>query len=507
MINIGFDLGTTYSLAAFVNSHGVPALFPDYHDANEFRTSSVVHIDNNNALIGSVLEELLEEEPDLNIARFIKLAMGTAESVLMDDQKRDWRAEGLSALILAKLLKDIRAFAPEDLGNCVITVPANFKDAQKKSTLDAAKLAGIKNALLIDEPVAAATFYGVTENAGEQTLFVYDLGGGTFDATILQTSPEGLFALATDGHNELGGKSIDDLIIDEVSKAFRQAHGADLLKDTASKQQLRRFATETKLALSKPGRGQVRKTLLLAGKTLDYCLSRSQFDRMIEPLIDESLKISNRCLEGAGLSWDMIDRILLTGGSSLIPMVNTKLRDFTGMPAGKIISRQPHQAVAYGAAIIADQKAKKQQDENEQGGLIQQISAYDLGIRVMDKQTKQPTVQVLISRNSPLPATNTTTFYTTRPDQHRMIIEGVQSKGDDAVESLGFFAFGPISRPRKNYPVEITLSYDADGIIKIKARDPETGSEMDRILEADDQAELAHLAQHRDWIKNIKINQ
>ncbi|MDQ6954829.1 MAG: Hsp70 family protein [Mariprofundaceae bacterium] len=169
-----------------------------------------------------------------------------------------------------------------------------------------------------------------------------------------------------------------------------------------------------------------------------------------------------------------------------------------------IICKQPHQAVAYGAAIVADQRFGKQAGDG--GGLVQQVCSYDLGLRIFDKQTGLPSVKVLIKRNSPLPATSTTTFHTTRPDQSRMIIEAVQTKGDEET-SLGFFAFGPIAHPRKNYPIEIKISYDKQGIVMIRAHDAETGKQMEQVMEGEGLESMAQLAEQRDWVRQARINE
>jgi len=504
MIHIGIDLGTTFSIVSHVNAQGVPTLFPDYHDANGFRTPSVVHHGEDGTLVGSALEELLDDDPGLPIVRFVKLQMGNKEPVYTDHRKKAWSAEAISALILRKMMKDVEAFSPEDVGAAVIAVPANFGDAQRQATRDAALMAGLNHVELVEEPIAAATFYGLSDARGEQTLFVYDLGGGTFDATVLQNSPEGLFELATDGSNHIGGKSIDEIIMKYIAGEFERMHHVNPMCDAESSELLRRFATETKLKLAKPGRGQVRKTLLLSGKTIDVLLTKNQLDKMIEPLIDETITISERCLAGAGLSWDMVDKVLLTGGSSLLPLVQDKIRKACNKAADSIICKQPHQAVAYGAALVADQRFGKQADDET--GLVQQVCSYDLGLRIFDKSTGQPGVKTLIKRNSPLPSTSTTTFHTTRIDQSRMIIEAVQSKGDEET-SLGFFAFGPIAHPRKNYPIEITISYDKQGIVIIRAHDAETGKQMEQVMEGEGQESLAQLAEQREWVRQARINE
>jgi molecular chaperone DnaK len=503
---LGIDLGTTFSLVAYVNSQGVPALFPDFHDANEFRTSSVVHISEEGCLVGGALEELLEDEPGLTQARFFKLALGKNEPVYQDHQNKGWLPQSLSALILKKLMRDVEAFLHETVDGIVIAVPANFNDAQRKATKHAALLAGLPSPALIEEPIAAATYYGYADKSGEQTLFVYDLGGGTFDATVLQSSPDGLFALATEGTNDVAGKDVDELIMKQVAQEFERAHGQNLMNDPVSINQLRQFATTTKLSLAKPGRNQVRKTLLLAGKTLDFVITRLQFETMINHLIDETIKVCEKCLDSAGLDWMMIDKVLLTGGSSLLPLVTDKIALACDKPREDIVCKQPHQAVAYGAALIAEQRNANVKG-NATANALQRISAYELGVRARNRETGEPMVQVLVKKNMPVPAAESTTFYTTRDDQPRMVIEVVQQKSAGEQEkSLGYFIFG-IDEPRNNYPVEITLAYDLEGMVKVTAKDPETGKVLEQIMDEDGQAMDQVLMEQKKWLANISINQ
>jgi len=498
---LGIDLGTTFSLVAYVNSQGVPALFNDHHDANEFRTPSVIHISEEGCLVGGVLEDLLEDEPSLSQARFFKLSMGKGTGFYKDGFGRNWYPESLSAIILKKLMHDVESAIHEEIDGVVIAVPANFNDAQRNATKHAAMLAGLPSPSLIEEPIAAATYYGYADKTGEQTLFVYDLGGGTFDATVLQSSPEGLYALATEGTNEIGGKGIDELIMAQVAEEYKRLHGVDPRQDPASESQLRRFSTETKLLLAKPGRNQVRKTLLLAGKTLDFLITRHQFELLIDHMIEDTLKVSQKCLESAGLDWMMIDKVLLTGGSSLLPLVLDKIAFACGKPREDIICKQPHQAVAYGAALIADQRNATKKNT------LQRISAFDLGIRVRNPETGLPMVQALIKKNSPVPAAESTTFYTTREDQPRMVIEVVQQKGqDDQEKSLGYFIFN-IEAPRKGYPVEITLAYDLEGMVKVTAKDPDTNQVLERIMDEEGQAVDEVLIEQQSWINKLRINQ
>lgn len=505
MIHCGIDLGTTFSLISYVNAHGQPTLFPDLHDANAFRTPSVVHVGEHDCLVGATAEELLEEDPELAVSRFVKLRMGEDAVVFTDARGRSWSPQALSALILKKLRRDAAAFAPDDIGHSIVAVPAQFNDAQRRATKEAALLAGFGEVTLVEEPIAAATFYGLQEGPADRTLMVFDLGGGTFDVTLLQTSPDGLFALATDGAPDIGGKAFDDAIMAMVEDDFRRRHGRSLLEDPASAVRLRRLAEDAKIRLAKPGRSQVQQALLLGGKPYDFVLTRSQFEQLIAPALDAALAICERCLGAAALGWGQVDKILLAGGSSLLPLVDQRVRLASGKGAREIVSRQPHQAVSFGAALLAN---RLHQGGPEQNALLQPVASADLGIRIWDRVLGRPGMEVLVPRNTPLPATVTRSFYTTRPEQVRMVLEFLQRRGEESEPaSLGHFAFGPIERPRKNFPVEIEVRLREDGTVAVTARDPDTGAAISQELDERQRERSARFVEERAQIEGIRLNE
>jgi len=499
----GIDLGTTYSMIAHVNAHGQPALFPDLHDANRFRTPSVAYIGREGCLIGSAAEELLDDAPELPLVRFIKARLGDAEWRYEDHRGRAWTPEALSALILKKLLRDADTFSGEELGPAVVTVPAQFTDRQRQATLRAAAMAGLSAVRLVDEPVAAATFYGLDEGGADRTLLVYDFGGGTFDVTVLQAGPEGLYVLASDGVSQLGGRTLDEHIMAQIDADVRRRGQRSPLSDPASAQRLRRLAEDSKITLSRPAAAQVRQTLLLFGAPYEFLLTRPQFDAIVLEAVAQTLTACERCLKAAGLGWRDVDRLLLTGGSSLLPQVAQELSRVSGHAPGRLILKQPHQAVAFGAAVLAERQARA-------GGLdalIQQVTGAELCLRVWDRRHNRPGLETLIARNAPLPVSYTRTFYTNRDDQTRIVLEFVQRRGEPPDEtSLGHFAFGPLSHPRRNAPLEVTVAIGRDGLVRVTARDPSTGREVahslrDGATEGGDHWE----AQHR-WVEAAAIN-
>lgn len=498
-MNVGIDLGTTFSLIAQRNDKGIPTLFPDLLDANLFRTPSVVHVQGSSALVGQIAEDLLRDDPSLPAARGAKLQLGTDAVVLRDAAGHEYGAAATSALILKKLKRDAEAFAGDSITGCVVCVPAQFGDAQRRAVRDAALAAGLPPPRLVDEPVAAAIYHGVQGAATPRTLLVYDLGGGTFDATVLEVGPTGLRVLGTDGTDKVGGMRFDELIMEWIVEEAR-ARGADVRKDLGAMQRVRRIAEQIKIDLSKPGRGQVKETAMLAGAPVEFLLTRTRFEQGVEPLLLETIAASERCLKSAGLAWGSVDQVLLCGGSSLLPCVKDTLLRRSGRSAGSLLLNQPHQAVAFGAALVADQ-GREQLD-------VSHATTFDLGLRVHDPVTRAPKVQVLIPRNTPLPARHAQVFYTTRPDQTRMVFEIVQARGaDDPGRSLGYFAFGPIAEPRKNYPIELVCACDADGLVRVTARDPRTGKELEHLMTDAGGGDAGQVGRIRASIEGLRINE
>lgn len=504
MIHVGIDLGTTFSKISHLGVTGAPSLFPDSGDSSAFQTPSVVYIDSRGCLVGNVVESLLEDNPDLPVVRFVKLQMGSTDSVYMDDKHRPWSPQAVSGLILKKLKQDAEAFAYEDVGSAVITVPAQFGHMERRATRDAGLLTGMQVSQIVEEPVAAATFYGISSSQKEQTVFVYDLGGGTFDASILHCTQEGLYVLATEGSRTIGGKWFDEVIMGVAAEEFQRINGFDPRTDRKAESILRRVAHESKIKLSQPSKAQIQQMMVLAGKASEFLLTRSEFERLISGLVKSTIEICGRCLASAKLTWADIDRVLVVGGSTLVPLVQQSIQKESGKQGDQFVQRQPHQAISFGAAHLA--QSHNCNDATGCPKLVHQIAPYHLGIRVRDPQSGKAKVQVLIPRNTALPAERKVVFYTARADQNRMMFEFVQTKGDDGSSlSLGHFAFGPIEQPRANYPVEVTAAYDEQGIVKITARD-ESGREMQRLLAQGDENYTGGFYTDRMLVSEATVN-
>lgn len=478
---VGIDLGTTFSLVAYVNATGTPVLCPSRQDSQRFQTPSVVHVGSRGCLVGDLVEHLLDEDPGLPVCRFAKLSMGSAEAFYSDHEEFAYTAEAISALVLRKLKADAEAVFNEPITGALISVPAHFNESQKEATINAGRLADLPVLGLVDEPVAAATYSGLNISSGEKTVFVFDLGGGTLDATILHATPSGLYVIATEGAANIGGKNFDEIIMKLVWDQDKALNHRDLSADTESIQRCRRFASSMKIELSKPEADVLSRPLLLGGKSLRVTATRDIFEKEAEAWLEACELVCANTLRGASMGWGDIDEIVLTGGSSLVPCIQNMVHNISGLPASSIRLNQPHASIAYGAAILAEQIHGHK--KTIAPPLKQMVSSNELGIRTFDPDSQKVAFHTMIEKNIPLPASHKQRVYTWKSDQRNVSIEILQRKDSHSIpESLGKFQFGPIGLPEKNYPVEITIGYDENGRVQLSAKDPRTGAIMEEII-------------------------
>lgn len=476
---IGLDLGTTYSLAAYLKDGIIPSLIPDRVDANDFRTRSILSFNGNDCLVGRPVELMLEQEPDLPVIEYVKNSMGTSDVLARTKDGQPLLPEALSALILRKLKKDVSFFLAEDAPHALITIPAHFDDRQRKATLSAARLAGLQVVGLLEEPVAAAAFYGAANNSHGSTILVYDFGGGTFDATIVRSEPGILKVLATSGRTNLGGRELDLSLAQLLARSL----GEEGLSATYT---LRREAEKLKIAFSQPGLNQFRAAFLHRGQPHEIKFLRPHIEAVLRPICMQTLEVAGECLGTSGLKWNEIDEILLVGGSSQIPILRDLLTSVAGVEDERIKARQSHQAVAYGAARLA---GSLDSGEMQAGGLVLERSApYAVGIRTRSSQTGEMRIREILAVGTPLPGRVKSIFYTTRIDQKRLVFDMVQVGADGRGRSLGHFIFGPLPPLAKGTPVELELSYTRDGTVMAHARLAETGLSVSHTIVRDEES-------------------
>jgi molecular chaperone DnaK len=491
----GIDLGTTFSLISHLNASGIPAICPCHSNSQKFQTPSLLHIGPRGCLVGDIVEELLAEEPGLEICRFPKLSMGENTTVYTDHAGISYSAEAVSALVLRKLRNDAEAALNESVTGVVISVPAHFNEAQRQATQNAGRLADLPVLGLVEEPVAAATFFGLEAKRGEKTIFVFDIGGGTLDATLLQATPEGLYVLATEGSKNIGGKNFDDAIMQLVRDQFMAQHRVDVREDLPSWQKLRQFATAAKIELCTPGVGAITRPLLLSGKSARVTLTRDQFESAIEPWLEACTVVCQDSLKAAGIHWSEIDDLVMTGGSSLVPAVERMIRRVSNLPPDRIRRQHPHAAIAYGAALLAEQFHGS--GKTAAPPLRQLVTSNDLGLRLYDNEKGRPEFHVMITKNTPLPASYKQTIYTRRENQENVSLEILQRKDTySEPETLGTFTFGPLKAPEKNHPIEVEMGYDSNGRVTVTASDPRSGKSIAREFGGKEEQELGRVFKH-----------
>ncbi|NLU54277.1 MAG: molecular chaperone DnaK, partial [Firmicutes bacterium] len=464
---IGIDLGTTNSVVAVIEG-GEPTVINNT-EGNRTTPSIVAFKENGELLVGDLAKRQAVMNPERTIGS-IKRYMGTDHKVKIGD--KEYTPQQISAFILSKLKKDAENYLGEEVTQAVITVPAYFQDAQRQATKDAGRIAGLEVLRIINEPTAAAMAYGLDKIEKHETILVYDLGGGTFDVSILDIG-DGVFEVkATSGNTRLGGDDFDKRIIDYVVKEFKAKEGVDLSQDKQAMQRLKEAAENAKKELSNVVSTNINLpyvTLTSSGpKHLDVTLTRAKFDELTKDLVEATLGPTRTALSDAGLKPEDIDRILLVGGSTRIPAVQEAIKKFFGKEPHKGIN--PDECVAIGAAIQA----------GVLGGEVHDIVLLDVTPLSLGIEVEGGLFNKVIERNTTIP-TKASRIYTTAADFQTAVtihvLQGERTMAKDNI-SLGMFNLEGIPAARRGVPqIEVTFDIDANGIVNVSAKDKATGRE------------------------------
>ncbi|MBW7960581.1 Hsp70 family protein [Patescibacteria group bacterium] len=479
---IGIDLGTTYSLAGTIDLDQRPVLLPDNSDKTVLYTPSIVHINGNNAFVGQTVLNMLEQNPGLDVIRFFKRYLGEKKELHIDSDGNVWYPEAIAALVLKKINFDAEIYASNSVDGAVITVPAHFDDAQRKAILNAAAMIDLSVLGLLEEPVAAAIYYGVSQNAHEQNILVYDLGGGTFDATVLTVNEKGFYVMSKDGLTDMGGKEFDEAMASLIQGQFEKAAGKPLLFTGSKLQQLRVFSEEVKIELASPGVKYINRICLLGNDSIEVFITRKEFENAITFEVDRTIKILKRCLSSAGLTEDIIDTLLMVGGSSMIPFVRQRIEQEMPALAGKIRYQDPMKAVVFGAAHYAKMLSSDHSDTDNSDlpSELRGVTGYNIALRAVNPETGRTVMDILIPKNRPIPVKIKRTYYTAPNSGGRMRLELLQFIEEQEAKTLGVLNVGPLPTNKANYPIEITIEYTEDGIIVLQAYNAETGLELEK---------------------------
>jgi len=440
---VGIDLGTTFSAIAHIDAYGKPQIIPNAE--SERITPSVILFDGSTAVVGTLAKQNSVAEPE-KIVDFVKREMGKSKPEFSREfGGKQYSAEELSAIILKKLKNDAEKYLNEPITDAVITVPAYFNDSERTATVTAGQLAGFNVLQVINEPTAGALAYGLDKLDTTQTVFVFDLGGGTFDVTIMRIADNHIRMMATNGDHRLGGKDWDDIIVNLVAEEFDRVHGENPLLDLQSYQDLQSRAIAAKIQLS----SRPRTTIVHSynGKSIKVELTRDEYEHFCRHLVEKCKTICEIVMQEAKLPWDQIDKILLVGGMTRMPMVRDMINSISNRPTAEDVS--PDEAVAVGAAIQAMlsllddcerqspgsaaeevSEAVRQQFTGRDGGLIRvtNITSHSLGVVLWDESKLEEYVFQMIKKMTPIPADVKNTFGTAQANMNKVVVRVVEGE-------------------------------------------------------------------------------
>jgi molecular chaperone DnaK len=477
---VGIDLGTTYSAIAHIDAYGKPQIIPNAE--SERITPSVILFDGKTAIVGSLAKQNAVAEPE-KVVDFVKREMGKSKAEFSREfNGKLFSAEELSAIIIKKLKNDAEKYLGQPVTDAVITVPAYFNDAERTATMHAGQLAGFNVLQIINEPTAAALAYGLDKLNSDQTVFVFDLGGGTFDVTIMRIESSHIRMIASNGDHRLGGKDWDDVIVNWVADEFDAAHGENPLLDLQSYQDLYSRALSAKIQLSSR-----EKTTLVQnynGKSIKLELTRDEYEKRSRHLLEKTKAICEIVMQEAEMNWSQVDRVLLTGGMTRMPSVRQMIEQLTGGQMADDVN--PDETVSMGAAIQGVLcQLHEEDDQGERvlpvevrgrfsghdGSLIKvtNVTTHTLGVVLWDEDRVEEYVFPMIKKMTAIPVEMKNSFGTAKANMKNAIVRVVEGESTLPAECTPLGVCDVELPPflPKGSPVELTYRYDANQVLNV----------------------------------------
>lgn len=506
---VGIDLGTTFSAIATLDDRGQPVTLPN-RDGEMLTPSAVLIEEDGTAVVGQAALDVALERPT-HVASLMKRRMGLAD-LGRPITGRNFRPETLSAIVLRKLVQDAELrLGP--ITHAVITVPAYFDDTRRKATHDAGRIAGLQVLDILDEPTAAALAYSFQchkpqDTEQDSTVLVYDLGGGTFDVSLVHLSHHCFRTIAIEGDVRLGGKDWDDRLVDHVARRFQQQHSADPRQDALALANLNAAAERAKRTLSKLGQTTI--TCTHAGKVLAVPVTRAEFEDLTRDLLVRTRLTTQQVLRQAGLTWEQIERVLLVGGSTHMPMCSAMLRELTGRDADRslAVSEVVARGAAIHAGIVAAQRGQEAPpDLSNLGDIVEiNVNAHSLGIEI--KKDQERFNDILVHKNTQLPTAASRVYRTLADNQQKVRVKVLQGEAQQAASciSIGecWIEELPPNLP-KGSPVQVRCAVGSNGLVEVLALDMTSGKLARTEIHRSSGLSEAEVAQEATWVKQLKI--
>lgn len=464
-MKVGIDLGTTNSAVSYINENGSPEIITN--SEGERTTPSVILIENGKAIVGEVAKEASTFQVEDTI-QFVKRQMGnTSFKFPLPGTDRLIDAVEASAIILKKIVQDAEQALNEKITDVVITVPAYFDDAKRNATKDAAEMIGVNVLKIINEPTAAAlAYYNLDNTTDEQNVAIYDLGGGTFDISVVNIHNNEIKVLATDGDSNLGGFDFDNAIFNYIVDKFEDETGLDIYDDEAAMQELRENAEKCKRSLTRRDKAMISVTS--QGQTIRAEITKNLFNELIEPYLKRTEQIMEEAINEAELAWSDIDKILLVGGSTRTPLISSMIERFTSITPSNELN--PDEVVALGAAVQASLIETGYRAEDDL--IVRDVNSHSLGIISNNKDNIEVN-SIILPRNSEIPCAMSNVFYTVYENQEIITVRVTEGEDEDPdyVTIIGSSSITLPNNLPESSPIEIKIAYDQNGIVHISAKD------------------------------------